>query len=206
MKKLLLLLAMCTLNIGAFAQSENLHNLTNPQKDLYNEVNDIDFYGVDYSHARTIGATESTEKFVTAFIEINKLFISESSKYNVYKYFNKNNVTMHIENMCEKQNEITGTISTDNDNYKLDFATIKNMVYGYDVDYQHNIGVVIIAEKLNKTEATATYYVVYFDNMSKDIIAIYPNKEKTKGFGLRNYWARSVYETLHSIKGMVIGL
>ena len=74
MKKLIFsCLLISLLDINAFAQN-------------YSEKLNANFFGVDFSVVNVIGAVESQQQFIDAFVKINELLIIEESKYNVGKY------------------------------------------------------------------------------------------------------------------------
>lgn len=172
-------------------------------KDLYKDVASVDFYGVDFTKAKTIGTDESVEQFVKAFTAINQLFITESSKYNVEKYFNKafcNLMAVRLAKVYTNFVEASDLIP-ENFNYYLSMDDIKNQVKTYDTTASRSdVGLVLIAEQLNKKKGYASYYITFFDTKTKDILAVYPVKGDVGGFGLRNFWARSVYESFDQAK------
>ena len=61
------------------------------------------------------------------------------------------------------------------------------------------LGLVVIAGELNKGTKMGTYYYVFFDCATGDIVSCMPFKGQASGFGLRNYWANSFYRTIAEI-------
>jgi hypothetical protein len=57
-------------------------------------------------------------------------------------------------------------------------------------------GLVFIAETLSKTNQSGTFHVVFFDEATKQIIYSRKVTGKAGGFGVRNYWAASIYSIL----------
>lgn len=170
--------------------------------DLIKGVRSLDFYGVDFSSARALGVNETSQQFATAFGAINMLLVDEYNKYNLEKFLSKDDVALHLEHL----NPSYGKIVTNedfkiyDDGYTIDINKIKSLIQGYDVDFKYEVGAVMIAELLNKRDGYATYHFVFFDNDSKNIIASYPLKCKIGGFGLRNFWAKSVYNAMKGIE------
>ena len=58
---------------------------------------------------------------------------------------------------------------------------------------------VFIAQFLDKSNARGTYEVVFFNTETKEIIEEWITDGKARGFGLRNYWAGSVYSALKKL-------
>lgn len=199
MKKVLLsFMFACLCNFGMSQNNADQGNV-----DLLNDVRNIDFYGVDFSLAKVMGADESLAKFAEAFEAINLLLINEQSKYNLEKFLNKDNVALHLKHLNKSYAKVAADedFKIYNDEYKIDIEDVKTQIQGYkDVDYKYEVGAVLIAELLNKSKGYATYYFAFFDNKTKEIIAIYPMKCKIGGFGLRNFWASSVLEAMKGLK------
>ena len=62
------------------------------------------------------------------------------------------------------------------------------------------VGVVLVAKLLNKPMSKATYELITFDISTREILSKREVSGKAGGFGLRNYWAGSVYNIIKSIK------
>lgn len=187
---------MCCATIVTI-QGREIEKQTNPLKGIRN----IDFYGIDFSKAKTYGAAESSEQFSTAFKAINMLLINEKSKYDLGRYLFQDDVALHLKHLNSTHDFVASQsdISTEENKYQLDQTAVEELIKGYEVESKYEIGSVLIAELLNKQGGYATYYFAFFDNKTKDIIAIYPMKCKARGFGLRNFWARSAFEAIVGI-------
>lgn len=61
------------------------------------------------------------------------------------------------------------------------------------------VGMVFIAQFLDKSNNRGTYEVVFFNTETKEIIEEWITDGKARGFGLRNYWAGSVYSALKKL-------
>ena len=57
-----------------------------------------------------------------------------------------------------------------------------------------------MAESLNKSLKEAYFHFVAIDMKTKKILIYDRLREKPKGFGLRNYWAGSIYRFIKEIK------
>lgn len=186
MKKLVLVIALLV-SVCSFAQN----------KEILKDINSVQFYGVDFSHVKVYEAKESSEQFKIAFQDINNLFISESKKYNVAKALNREVAGIHVDNAKDRAYKInTKDLFTTNADYRLDENTIKEIVKSLDISEKEGTGVIIIAEILNKLQNRGYYRVVFFDIKTRNIIDSWNADGKARGFGLRNFWAYSVYNVL----------
>lgn len=189
MKKLTLLLCIL-LSMSAFAQN----------KEKLKDISEATFYGVDFSKAKVYGASESVYDFKAAFFSINQLFITEAKKYNVAKAFKMKIVTnlQEVEQKISAINEKDIMISQDS--YKLDAAEISALIKAFPTEAKEGTGLIFVAELLDKSHNRGHYQVVFFDIATKNIIDSWSVNAKAGGFGLRNFWARSVYQVLKDVK------
>lgn len=164
------------------------------------DVKELTFWGVDFSLAKTYNAYENPELFKEAFYGINELFLKEPKKYDLQKFFNKRMIvnvapSQHLIGQIQADNLVT----TDN-SYHISEAEIAEHIRGFNTDEATGFGVVLIAGLLDKANNKATYDVVVFDIKTKEIISDSQFTERAGGFGLRNFWASSVYKTLIQVK------
>lgn len=189
MKKLVLFLFL-TSSLLAFGQNS----------DVLKEISTIHFYGVDYSMARVYGASESPTQFRNAFAEINELFITQPKKFNVSKFTGRQVDIVSLEAV----NQVNGKINlhdleTTNSNYTLDAVQITQVIQRLPIAKEAGTGVVLVAKLLSKAANNGAYQLVYFNTETKEIIDSFPINGKAAGFGLRNFWAGSVYKALKKI-------
>ena len=84
--------------------------------------------------------------------------------------------------------------------YGVDYSAAK--VFGAaetPAEFKVAFGLVIIAKLLNKAEAYGSYQVVFFNTDTKEIIQDWATGGKARGFGLRNYWAGSIYKVINNL-------
>ena len=101
-------------------------------------------------------------------------------------------------------NKVNGAINpqklmTTDTNYTLSEEQIKQIVKALPTQNKPGIGLVIIAKLLNKAEAYGSYQVVFFNTDTKEIIQDWATGGKARGFGLRNYWAGSIYKVINNL-------
>ena len=74
------------------------------------------------------------------------------------------------------------------------------VVSTYTLPQSEGLGVVLVAKLLNKPQAVATYDVVIFDIATRKVLSKKEVTGEARGFGLRNYWANTVYRVLRSTR------
>ncbi len=151
-------------------------------------------YGVDFSPVVVYGADESAYQFEDAFISINQLLIQESNKYDFSKVV-RNRVFVNVDPMLKKLS------NTDYSNLitfspYFDKINVGSIVKRYKLPEREGVGIVMIAKLLDKKNSQGIYELVLFDIASRKIIAQREVVGKARGFGLRNYWAGSVYDVI----------
>ena len=174
-KYLFLLTFIFALSFSAHAQNDN----------------SVYFYGVDFSDVKVIAAVESEQDFATAFSGINLLLINEQDKYDFSRVMHKR-LHVYPDNMIEE------SLSNDYSNMKVyryqdNEIDINAKVKSYKLSQESGQGLVLIAQYLDKTHGTASYIAVLFDIATRQVISHNKLISKAGGFGLRNYWARTVY-------------
>lgn len=174
-------------------------------------------YGVDYTHTKVFAANESIDDFAKAFHGINMLLVTEPEKYDFSriiansimeslgvtepeKYdFSKmlnERVNVIIEPMLKMTSEcLYEDMLTWNNLY--DQPNCAEIVKNYELPQTEGTGVVLIAKFLDKSLDYALYDFITFDIATREILTQKEVKGKTGGFGLRNYWARTVYNVIN---------
>lgn len=178
-----------------------LTTLVNAQdKTSLKDIDELTFFGVDFSMAKVYGADETAEQFKEAFTGINNLFQREPKKYDTAKAFDAK-VTTDLTPSLDLVEQINkADLRAQNDGYELSDEEIAEHIRQFNTGDAKGYGAVFIAGLLNKGQGRGTYNVVVFDIATKDIIVNKQFTEKARGFGLRNYWAYSVYKTLGKVK------
>ena len=83
--------------------------------------------------------------------------------------------------------------------YSLSKEQIKAAIEALPIQKTPGVGMVFIAQFLDKSNARGTYEVVFFNTETKEIIEEWITDGKARGFGLRNYWAGSIYSALKKL-------
>jgi hypothetical protein len=157
----------------------------------------ITWFGVDFTLARFTLVTEDPAAIVSTSLKaINTLILAEPDKYNLKKFFSKSEVTPDVDMVNERNSKIDPTILVVPDKYTITPEDVKKVINSYDTKGKTGTGLVFVAENLHKVEEIGSYYVVFFDMASKEIIDSERKVAKAAGIGFRNYWTGSVYNVM----------
>lgn len=169
-------------------------------KDYFNEQTPVTYLGVDFADVRIAGHSDIEVKDLKDrhFSTINNLVLNEPKKYDFSKFFHRSNVQTDI-SMVEAHNakidadKIKSTGADDETH--LTPAGVEKIVKGYNFG-KKGIGAMIVVESLSKTKEHGTAYMVFLDMSNSKVLYSEKFTEKGGGFGLRNYWAKVVYNVL----------
>jgi hypothetical protein len=168
----------------------------------------ITWLGIDYSHVKLIGgfaqfngAGEKTTETIRDdyFPAWNSFVYRESSKYDLKKMLHKPAVDIDLEMIrnineasdCEKMNMLTPPEYTDQD--------IKAFIESYPEINKEGFVVLFIAEYMDKQEKKALYHYIVLNPRGKEILIHERIIATPGGFGVKNYWARSIFESFKII-------
>ena len=70
----------------------------------------------------------------------------------------------------------------------------------YNTEGKKGVGVFFLAESLNKNTREGCFHFIAMDMKTKELLIHERLLGKPKGFGLRNYWAGSIYSVIKKIK------
>ncbi len=202
MKKILFSLAFFSAGLSLGAQ--------NTAKDVFTK-DDIVWFGLDFSKSKMIGqfdqgagavpasGSDIKAKYVPGW---NGVVLNEPEKYDLKKTFRKTSIFNDL-SVVEKSNS---KIDPDNlltyNDYKFSNpdSTIDGIVSSYSKGEKTNgIGLVFIVEYFNKVKQEASVYVTFFDIATKKVLFKEHLFGKPGGIGIRNYWARTIYNMLNQI-------
>ncbi|NVO18781.1 MAG: hypothetical protein HXX13_03725 [Bacteroidetes bacterium] len=162
----------------------------------------VTFFGIDFTKAKgvLIGAS-STEMRDKYFLAINTLMVVEQQKYDIGKALYKSDVKVELRTVDELNQKIDTSYFkaySSSEIVPLDKNTIQSIVRQYNLKDKTGIGLVFIAESLDKPGKLGTYYLVYFSMPEGNLILSEKVYGKPGGFGIRNFWAASIYSILKS--------
>jgi len=156
----------------------------------------ITWYGIDFSLAKFSHVTEDAATIVKALPGINQLVESEPEKYDLKKWFRKTDVEILLDQVNARNGVIdpAGLIVAEDNTIAID--EIKAVVSGYDTRGKKGLGLLFVGESMNKMKQTGSFYVVFFDQDTKEIVDASRYEGKAGGFGVRNYWAAAVFQVM----------
>lgn len=187
MKKGLCMAILLVSSVFAFAQT----GVTDVK-----EVKSVVFYGVDFSMAKAYGVGESPQVLKKAYADINQLFVKESAKYNVSLYFSKEDVLNSFDLVDKRNSAIDVASVMGSKRYSIAKSQLDSLIKIYDIPNGKGVGLVIVAERLDKQDAIGYFHVVFFNQATKEILYSKEVSGAARGFGLRNFWAHPIYRIM----------
>ncbi len=177
---------------SGFAFSQDMSKLFGTQEFVW--------CGLDFSMVRCIGSEGFTdpqavkEKF---FSDWNNLVLSEADKYNFKEPYKKTTQTNDL-SVVTRRNELPDYKTfIINEPYSFEEGQLKKIIADYNLkEAKDGLGLVYVYETLNKTKGHAVVNLVFFDITSKEIIWTKRYEAPAGGFGFRNFWARTILETM----------
>ena len=169
----------------------------------------VSWLGIDFSHVKLIGdfsdfgeagsknTAQIRDKYFTGW---NNLVLAEPQKYDIKGMLREGEINNDIEMVMDLN---TKTDLKDMESYnapKYSKDNIKEFVHEYDLKNKVGIGVLFIAECLNKNAEEAVFHFVAINMHTGEILLQERLSGKPKGFGLRNYWAGALYSIIKDIK------
>jgi hypothetical protein len=169
----------------------------------------ITYLGIDFSHVKLIGnfaeffeagRKNTMEIRDVYFPRWNMVVVNEREKYDISGMLRKNSVYYDLD-MIMSVNAGTALDSLESLN-EVVFTEedISRFVSGYDLSGKQGIGIVFIAESLNKSSQLAVFHFVAIDMGTGQVLFQRRLRGEPQGFGLRNYWINALYRIINNIK------
>lgn len=155
----------------------------------------ITFLGVDFSMTQTRRVFEDRESLRTDLLDLNDLFIKEAKKYFLGNLFPVNMLSINVAVAKEalREKPIDELFKEASEPTILSDASIDAYIEQLDLQKTHTpLASIILCSFLDKEGSMAYYSLVIFDTETRGIISVQDVSTRPKGFGVRNYWARSV--------------
>ena len=198
--------------VALFCGLTFLTNALNAQsvEDLFqNSPTKITWLGIDYSHVKLIGSfsnfnenTKITPEIIKNdyFVRWNELILKESNKYTIDKMFRKKDINYNIEGVTaiNAQTDLTSIVQTTSPNYTE--IQLQQFVKNYYFNQSEGIGLMFVAESMNKIREEAIYHILAINLTNNEILLCDKFTTKPGGIGLRNYWASSYLKVIETIR------
>jgi len=168
----------------------------------------VTWLGVDFSHVKLIGefsefsgAGEKSPRQIRDqyFESWNMVPINEQEKYDFSEMIGGNDIYYDFEMVfaLNEKTNIEELKSYNEPHYSKE--DIIGFTKSYDFVDKNGIGIVFIAETLNKSKVRAIYHFVIIDMGTKTLMDYKTVTAKPGGFTLRNYWAGSIHNAIKII-------
>jgi len=169
----------------------------------------VTWFGIDYSHSKIIGTISSFggKSPISAqelrdgyYWSWNNLLLSEPEKYNVESMIHR--VTVIKDLSLVKQLNADASLDSIEAPVTPFYTPIKiqQFVSNYSIEGMSGIGLIFIAESMNKITSTACYHVVFFNIETKEVLLQQRLNSMAGGVGLRNFWASSFCKLMAHIR------
>ncbi len=202
MKKYIVLTLFLSISIIGESQTE---------KDLFNPNNNIriSWLGIDFSHVKLIGDFSqfngAGEKNIEQIRDIyfpawNKLILNEPDKYDIKGMLNKDTIFYDIDMIMKVNSNASFENMESYSSVKYTEKDLENFIAKYNTTGKDGVGILFIAESLNKIEKEGCFHFIALNLSTKELLFHRKYCGKPKGFGLRNYWAGSIYKIIKEIK------
>ncbi|MBX2965372.1 MAG: hypothetical protein KF845_04440 [Cyclobacteriaceae bacterium] len=173
---------------------------------IFVEETPITWLGIDFTGAMFFGDEDkfATDEDIHKFMEsINDLMLAEPAKYDIAKTFKKNNVTdaFQITAAQNRRFQARALIGKPEDaNHQLSATIIQEIVDSYDFQGKSGVGLMFNVESFSKPTVRGVVWITFVDMATKEVILTERLSNPPGGFGLRNYWAGSIYGILKQIQ------
>ena len=165
--------------------------------------------GIDYSHVKIAESLTlfNGDKPRTAediknsyFKSWNELIVNEREKYSIEEMLNISYVAYDINMMTRINDSARSEELVSPTPPVFSPEQIQSFVQEYPLENKSGIGIVFIAESMNKRLEEAYYHIAIINMQTKEVLIQQRLKGKPFGAGIRNYWAgsyRSAMATVH---------
>lgn len=169
----------------------------------------VTWLGIDFSHVKLIGefnhffgagSQSSVDLRDEYFNRWNKIVLTEPDKYDIRGMLRKSEIVYDISMITTVNSNcaIENLEDLNNPNYTIE--NLKDFVTGYPLENKDGFGILMIAESLNKSATEAILHFIIINMSTKEILIHERLRTEPTGFGLRNYWAGSIYRAMNQIK------
>lgn len=157
--------------------------------------------GLDFSHVKVIGdftqfgdagAVDAYQIKTQYFPAWNELMLNEPEKFDFKGLFKLNELVNDIE-MITKVNaetDVNAMQASEAPNYTLE--QIQSFVNGYNTTGKNGIGILFLAESLDKVGKIAWFHVIAINASTREVLMWERISATPSGFGVRNYWAGAI--------------
>jgi hypothetical protein len=178
-------------------------------QDLFRPDADITWLGIDFSHVKLVGnfaeffnaGERSTWQIRDVYFpRWNAIILDEPDKYDIRGMWRKGDMGFDIRMITDINAQTPLEEMEAYNTTRFSEEDIHSFVQKYDFKGREGIGIVFIAECLDKNFLVAWYHVVAIDMHTREILLHERLSGEPRGFGIRNYWANSLYHVIRNIR------
>ena len=163
----------------------------------------VTYLGLDFTHARLVDTYAFADTEIvrgTLLYQWNHMVTSEPDKYDVPKYFGKPTIVLNLKIMDDRNSKIDATTLIQDGFYTLKRDEVPQIVSSIDFGGLEGLAVFFIVGSYNKIILNGAYFLVVYDIDHSEILYVKNYSAKPKGFGLRNFWAKTYYTILKQVQ------
>ena len=180
-------------------------SVAQPAVDIFDRHEKMSWLGLDFTAAKLVGDPNGwhSEHYVHRFMtSINNLMLKESHKYDIGAALNRYRVDYEIDVTLDHNEKLNMENATDSRlrGHYLKEDDIQKIVDLYDFQGLKGTGVMFIVEAFNKLDLESVVWVTFINLDNKEVLFTRRMIEQPSGFGLRNFWAGSIYKMIKQIR------
>ena len=187
-----------SLNSTVFSQSV---------EDIFKRTGEkVVWLGVDFTQVKLLGplGTVDKEELIPLFEDMNRVIISERTKYNFETALRKDEVPYDLEvvtrlNSAIEPGKIISYSSVDAEG-RLSEEAISVLIKQYKIAKPEGIGLVFFMETIDKPREKGTMWVTFFNLQDRNILFTEKMSGTAGGISFRNHWATTVYNVINKIR------
>lgn len=171
-------------------------------------ADEITWFGLDFSKALFVGSfnqfaeagetggSQIKNKYIPGW---NELVVNERTKYDFKKFYKKSSVIYDLDIVTKRNSAVDADklLSMNSAENRITKEDIAKIVSQYKSS-KTGVGLVYIVEVFSKADEKGVIWVTFFDIASRKVLIAEKFTEKPGGIGLRNFWAKPVFEVLRS--------
>lgn len=177
---------------------------------MYAQVSLSDFqkakvvwYGLNFTQAKLVGSEGFTNPEVIRndyFEKWNGLVVTEGDKYDIKGAFNKSDMSIDLEPVNTANAKVDYNTLVTNTTLTITKEDVQKAVKAMKTNQADGYGICFVVESFDKMQEKGFVWVTIFDAKTKNVLVAERLSGDAGGFGLRNYWAASVYNVIKTIK------
>lgn len=185
------------------------YNLAQNAADVFS-ASEITWFGLDFTHIKlrgqftqvgSAGFKDEREIQDIYFEAWNNIVTYQPEKYKLSQSFHVGSVPydMAMINKLNAGAHVKDMFSSNSSDVSVNEAAVSKMVAAYKTGKKSGIGCVFIMESFDKGLEQGAMWVTFFNLSNNKVLFTERMVEKAGGFGLKNYWIRTVYNALQRI-------